>query len=144
MGTEGQIPGHPHSRRELCAPGQQLYADALRTGRIPRTEVEQAPCLIDLALVHADPDDPEWLRPLPPTVALGHLVHPIEQEIQERRRIAIGLTETFAPSSPWRPRTGRLQRHHRAGRAGAHQHHPRPGRRGMLRGTAHGAAGQWP
>ncbi|GHI47342.1 hypothetical protein ScoT_35160 [Streptomyces albidoflavus] len=71
MGTEGQIPGHPHSRRELCAPGQQLYADALRTGRIPRTEVEQAPCLIDLALVHADPDDPEWLRPLPPTVALG-------------------------------------------------------------------------
>lgn len=97
MGTEGLIPGHPHSRRELCAPGQQLYADALRTGRIPRTEVEQAPCLIDLALVHADPDDSEWLRPLPPTVALGHLVHPIEQEIQERRRIAIGLTETFAP-----------------------------------------------
>ena len=49
---------HPHPMTELCAEGSRLYANALRTGRIPRAEAEAAPCLVDFSLLHPDPDDP--------------------------------------------------------------------------------------
>ncbi|QEU76620.1 helix-turn-helix transcriptional regulator [Streptomyces nitrosporeus] len=69
----------------------------MRSGRITRAEVASAPCLIDFALLHPDPDDPEWLRPVPPSAALAKHLHPLEREIQERRRRSVQLTESFEP-----------------------------------------------
>ncbi|MEU5215037.1 helix-turn-helix transcriptional regulator [Streptomyces sp. NPDC020807] len=86
---------HPHGHVDLCAAGTDLYARALRIGRITRSEAEATPCLMDLDLLHPDPDDPAWLRPVPPTAALARLVHPLEREIQDRRILATGLSRTF-------------------------------------------------
>ncbi|WP_030199304.1 hypothetical protein [Streptomyces sp. NRRL S-87] len=82
---------------DLCAPGAELYATALSSGRIARVEVESAPCLLEFALLHPDPDDANWLRPVPPTVALTQRLQPIEREILQRRRATIELAEAFEP-----------------------------------------------
>ena len=69
---------HPHAETDLCEEGGRLYATALRMGRIARSDAEPAPCLMESALLHPDPDDPNWLRPLPPSVALAQrlsLIH---------------------------------------------------------------------
>ncbi|WP_307523403.1 helix-turn-helix transcriptional regulator [Streptomyces umbrinus] len=97
LATHGTQRTHPHGVTELCAEGERLYANALRTGRIARTEAESAPCLMELALVHPDPDDANWLRPVPPSVALAQRLHPIEREITERRRLSIELADAFEP-----------------------------------------------
>ncbi|MEU3843414.1 helix-turn-helix transcriptional regulator [Streptomyces sp. NPDC028635] len=88
---------HPHAANELCEEGSRLYAGALREGRISRSEAEPAPCLMEFALLHPDPDDPEWLRPVPPALALAQRLLPIEREIAERRRWAIELSDAFEP-----------------------------------------------
>ncbi|MDQ1017524.1 helix-turn-helix transcriptional regulator [Streptomyces afghaniensis] len=88
---------HPHVVTEMCEEGGRLYANALRAGRIPRADVEAAPCLMEFALLHPDPDDPDWLRPIPPAVALSQRLNPIENEITERRRVSIELSDAFAP-----------------------------------------------
>ncbi|MBC7273793.1 helix-turn-helix transcriptional regulator [Streptomyces broussonetiae] len=88
---------HPHAVTELCEEGGRLYASALRTGRIARTDAEAAPCLMEFALLHPDPDDADWLRPVPPAVALAQRLHPIEREIAERRRVSIDLADVFEP-----------------------------------------------
>ena len=82
---------------ELCPEGSRLYADALRAGHIARADAECAPCLMDLALLHPDPDDPSRLRPVPPSVALAQRLNPIEREITEQRRLSVTLAETFEP-----------------------------------------------
>ncbi|MFE4795312.1 helix-turn-helix transcriptional regulator [Streptomyces sp. NPDC056708] len=97
MVTSDTKPTHPHGITELCEAGVRLYASALRSGRITRSEVEPAPCLMDFALLHPDPDDPDWLRPVPPSAALAKRLHPIEREIQERRRHSVLLAESFEP-----------------------------------------------
>ncbi|MFD9603389.1 helix-turn-helix transcriptional regulator [Streptomyces sp. NPDC059970] len=97
MVTSDRKPTHPHGITELCEAGVRLYASALRSGRIARSEVEPAPCLMDFALLHPDPDDPDWLRPVPPSAALAKRLHPIEREIQERRRHSVLLAESFEP-----------------------------------------------
>ncbi|MGA4840607.1 helix-turn-helix transcriptional regulator [Streptomyces sp. G45] len=97
MTSKGSIRAHPHSVAELCEEGKRLYADALRSGRVARAEAAAAPCLVEFALLHPDPDDPEWLRPVPPTTALAQRLRPIEREIQDRRSVAIELTEVFEP-----------------------------------------------
>ncbi|WP_346137840.1 helix-turn-helix transcriptional regulator [Streptomyces coeruleofuscus] len=88
---------HPHAVTELCEEGNRLYANALRAGRIARTDVVDAPCLMELALLHPDPDDENLLRPVPPAVALAQRLHPIERDIAERRRLSITLAEVFEP-----------------------------------------------
>lgn len=52
---------------------------------------------MDFALLHPDPDDAAWLRPVPPSAALAKHLNPIEREIQERRRHSIQLAESFEP-----------------------------------------------
>ncbi|MET9433970.1 helix-turn-helix transcriptional regulator [Streptomyces sp. NPDC006551] len=89
--------GHPHSHAELCKAGADLYASALRTGRIPRSEAAETPCLLDLSLLHPDPDDAQWLRPVPPSSALAQLLQPIERDILERRRLTVALSDAFEP-----------------------------------------------
>ncbi|MEU8679078.1 helix-turn-helix transcriptional regulator [Streptomyces sp. NPDC048560] len=97
MATSTAKQTHPHGITELCEAGRRLYASALRSGRIARTEVEPAPCLMDFALLHPDPDDADWLRPVPPSAALAQHLHPIEREIQQRRRHSVELSEAFGP-----------------------------------------------
>ncbi|MFI1168244.1 helix-turn-helix transcriptional regulator [Streptomyces sp. NPDC020801] len=89
--------GHTHPLSELCEEGSRLYATALRTGRIARADTGPAPCLMEFALLHPDPDDPDWLRPVPPTVALAQRLGPLEREITQRRRSAIELADAFEP-----------------------------------------------
>jgi DNA-binding CsgD family transcriptional regulator len=74
-----------------------LYTSALSKGRITRGEAATAPCLLEFALLQPDPDDSNCLRPVPPSVALAQRLHPLEREIQERRRRTIELTESFEP-----------------------------------------------
>ncbi|MFF3847074.1 helix-turn-helix transcriptional regulator [Streptomyces sp. NPDC002328] len=88
---------HPHAVTQLCEEGGRLYANALRTGRVARVDAESAPCLVDLALLLPDPDDADWLRPVPPGVALAQRLHPIEKEITERRRLSVELADVFEP-----------------------------------------------
>ncbi|MEV0962049.1 MULTISPECIES: helix-turn-helix transcriptional regulator [unclassified Streptomyces] len=97
MQTKQGNGGDKHSHDELCEAGKKLYASALRSGRIARSEVTDAPCLIDMGMLRPDPDDTEWLRPVPPSIALHQLMHPLEREIQERRRLTISLAESFEP-----------------------------------------------
>ncbi|MFJ3308509.1 helix-turn-helix transcriptional regulator [Streptomyces sp. NPDC086549] len=88
---------HPHAITELCDEGSSLYATALRAGRVARTDAESAPCLMELALLHPDPDDPSWLRPVPPAIALARRLNPIEREITERRNLSVELSQIFEP-----------------------------------------------
>ncbi|MEV6000322.1 helix-turn-helix transcriptional regulator [Streptomyces griseomycini] len=88
---------HPHPITELCKEGSRLYTTALRAGRVSRADTEAAPCLLELALLHPDPDDPTWLRPVPPAVALAQRLHPIEREITEHRRLSVQLADAFEP-----------------------------------------------
>ncbi|MFC4466157.1 helix-turn-helix transcriptional regulator [Streptomyces xiangluensis] len=82
---------------ELCEEGRRLYGNALRTGRIARADVESAPCLMEFTLLHPDPDDANWLRPVPPSIALAQRLHPIEREISKRRQLSIELADAFEP-----------------------------------------------
>ena len=96
-------PTHPHATTELCEEGRRLYGNALRTGRVARADVEPAPCLMEFALLHADPDDPNWLRPVPPSIALSQLLNPIERvinEVLEQQIAALGepWLSTFDPA----------------------------------------------
>ncbi|WP_078973327.1 helix-turn-helix transcriptional regulator [Streptomyces sp. MMG1533] len=88
---------HPHGIADLCAEGARIYATALGTGRVSRDEVEPAPCLLEFALLHPDPDDAQWLRPVPPSVVLAQQLQPLEREIQDRRRLTLDLADTFQP-----------------------------------------------
>ncbi|MEV8594522.1 helix-turn-helix transcriptional regulator [Streptomyces sp. NPDC052012] len=88
---------HPHAVSELCDEGARHYANALRAGRISRAEAKSAPCLIEFALLRPDPEDSDWLRPVPPSIALAQQLRPLEKEIQERRRQTIALTDAFDP-----------------------------------------------
>ncbi|MFI0978269.1 helix-turn-helix transcriptional regulator [Streptomyces sp. NPDC021093] len=97
MPTNDTNSAHPHAITEMCDAAKQLYASALRSGRIPRDEVVPAPCLMDLALLHPDPDDALWLRPVPPAAALAKRLHTIENDIQVNRRLSLELTDTFEP-----------------------------------------------
>ncbi|MFE2047698.1 helix-turn-helix transcriptional regulator [Streptomyces sp. NPDC059459] len=97
MTSNGTKATHPHSVTELCEAGSRLYAGALRTGRISRTDAESAPCLMEFALLHPDPDDARWLRPVPAAIALARRLNPIEREITEHRRLSIALSEAFEP-----------------------------------------------
>jgi DNA-binding NarL/FixJ family response regulator len=97
---------HPHAVTEMCDEGSRLYASALRAGRIARVEVASAPCLMEFALLQPDPDDPGWLRPVPPALVLAQRLNPIEREIAERRRWSIELTDLFEPFMALSGRTG--------------------------------------
>lgn len=88
---------HSHGTRELCDPAIQLYEEALRKGRIARAELGPAPCLVEMALVHPDPRDDTWMRPVPPSTGLAHLLQPITREIEERVQLAATLSKSLAP-----------------------------------------------
>ncbi|MFF5770381.1 LuxR C-terminal-related transcriptional regulator [Streptomyces californicus] len=98
MVTENDRPGHsPHEKSELCDAALRLYETALQTGRLARSEISSAPCLVELSLLHPDPWDDAWLRPVPPSAALAHLLQPVSREIDERLRLATALSRSLMP-----------------------------------------------
>ncbi|MYY03384.1 MULTISPECIES: LuxR C-terminal-related transcriptional regulator [unclassified Streptomyces] len=97
MGKDEDIAHHPHGDLELCAAAVSIYTEALSAGRVPRTALEPAPCLTELALVHPDPQDNAWMRPVPPSAALAHLLQPVTREIHERIRLSAALADSLAP-----------------------------------------------
>ncbi|MGW9129348.1 LuxR C-terminal-related transcriptional regulator [Streptomyces sp. NPDC055681] len=97
MGTLEGKTGHPHGTTELCEPAIRLYSEALRNGRIARTDVAPAPCLIEMALLHPDPHEAAWMRPVPPSAAMAHLLQPIAREILDRIQITTALAASLAP-----------------------------------------------
>ncbi|MEU6996525.1 helix-turn-helix transcriptional regulator [Streptomyces sp. NPDC046465] len=97
MLTTGTKPTHPHPSVPLCDEGARLYAHALANGRLARSEAENTPCLLESSLLHPDPDDGGWLRPVSPAAALAQRLNPLEREIRDRRRLAVQLTDIFEP-----------------------------------------------
>ncbi|MGY5032554.1 LuxR C-terminal-related transcriptional regulator [Streptomyces sp. 900116325] len=97
MGTSEGKTDHPHGTTELCESAIRLYSEALRNGRIARTDVTPAPCLIAMALLHPDPHEAAWMRPVPPSAAMAHLLQPITREILDRIQITTALAASLAP-----------------------------------------------
>ncbi len=100
MFTERDRAGHsPHGEAALCEAALRLYGAALRTGRMARTETSAAPCLVELSLLRPDPWDDAWLRPVPPSAALGELLRPVSRKIDEQLRLAATLSRSLLPLS---------------------------------------------
>ncbi|MDH6225876.1 MULTISPECIES: helix-turn-helix transcriptional regulator [Streptomyces] len=78
--------GHPHGPERLCEEGDRVYSRAVRRGRVPRREADAVPCLLDLALLHPDPDDMDWLLPTAPQEVMTRLLRELCQEMDEAHR----------------------------------------------------------
>ncbi|MDN3026483.1 LuxR family transcriptional regulator [Streptomyces sp. S.PB5] len=88
---------HAHGTQELCEAGLSLYTQALSQGRVRAEKAAEAPCLLDLGLLYADPGEPRWLRPIAPAFALHRLLRGVEDRIAAERRREEGLAAMFEP-----------------------------------------------
>lgn len=89
---------HRHGVEEqLCEAGMNLYTRALREGRVPPRDAEDAPCVVELGLLYPDGEGNRWLRPLAPSIALPRLLHSVEADIERRRRGEMVLANAFQP-----------------------------------------------
>ncbi|UUU23863.1 helix-turn-helix transcriptional regulator [Streptomyces sp. DSM 40750] len=88
---------HGHGADELCDAGTELYARALREGRIPGEDAAGTPCLIDVGLLHPVAGDAYWLEPAAPATALHRLLRGIEDRVAEARRREERLATAFEP-----------------------------------------------
>ncbi|BBC94668.1 LuxR C-terminal-related transcriptional regulator [Streptomyces griseofuscus] len=77
---------HPHGADRLCEAGDRVYERAVRRGRVPRVEAEAVPCLLELALLHPDPDDMDWLVPTSPQEVMTRLLRGVYDEVSESQR----------------------------------------------------------
>ncbi|MFJ3231542.1 LuxR C-terminal-related transcriptional regulator [Streptomyces sp. NPDC086787] len=77
---------HPHGADRLCEAGDRVYSRAVRHGRVPRADAGPVPCLLELALLHPDPDDMDWLVPTAPQEVMSRLLHGVCDEVRESRR----------------------------------------------------------
>ncbi|GHI31955.1 helix-turn-helix transcriptional regulator [Streptomyces daghestanicus] len=91
--------GHPHGADRLCEAGDQVYSRAVRRGRVPRGDAEAVPCLLDLALLHPDPDDMGFLVPTAPQEVMTRLLREVYDEVsagQRRLGSAVAAVERYA------------------------------------------------
>ncbi|MEV6593588.1 helix-turn-helix transcriptional regulator [Streptomyces acidicola] len=72
---------HPHGADRLCEAGDRVYSRAVRQGRVPRDEAEAVPCLVELALLHPDPDDMGQLVPTSPLEVMTRLLRSVDEEV---------------------------------------------------------------
>lgn len=94
---------HPHGADRLCEAGDRVYSRAVRRGRVPRRDAEPVPCLLDLALLHPDPDDMEWLVPTSPQEVMTRLLRGVYDEVSaSQRRVgsAVAAFEWYAALGP--------------------------------------------
>jgi DNA-binding CsgD family transcriptional regulator len=104
-----RIDEHPHGADRLCEAGNRVYARAVRHGRVPRGDAEAVPCLLELALLHPDPDDGDWLVPTSPHEVMARLLRGLHNEISagERRVASAGAAfEWYAGLSGMQPPSG--------------------------------------
>ncbi|MFD5715322.1 LuxR C-terminal-related transcriptional regulator [Streptomyces pharetrae] len=90
---------HPHGADRLCEAGDRVYSRAVRRGRVPRRDAEAVPCLLELALLHPDPDDMDWLVPTSPQEVMTRLLRGVHDEISaSQRRVgsAVAAFEWYA------------------------------------------------
>lgn len=90
---------HPHGADRLCEAGDRVYSRAVRRGRVPRADAEAVPCLVDLALLHPDPDDMGWLVPTSPQEVMTRLLRGVHEEVsvsQARVGAAVAAVEWYA------------------------------------------------
>ncbi|WP_330458960.1 helix-turn-helix transcriptional regulator [Streptomyces sp. NBC_00820] len=90
---------HPHGADRLCEPAHRVYSRAVRRGRVPRRDAEPVPCLLELALLHPDPDDMDWLVPTSPQEVMSRLLRGVYDEVIEgQRRVgsAVAAFERYA------------------------------------------------
>ncbi|MFE7069749.1 LuxR C-terminal-related transcriptional regulator [Streptomyces sp. NPDC057620] len=86
-----------HAVEELCAAGAELYERALREGHVHSDDAEEAPCLIDLGMLHPTVENLSVLEPVAPVVALHRLLRTSEERIADERRREARLTTVFEP-----------------------------------------------
>ncbi|NKQ28983.1 helix-turn-helix transcriptional regulator [Streptomyces galbus] len=77
---------HPHGADRLCEAGDRVYSRAVRRGRVPRRDADQVPCLLDLALLHPDPDDMDWLVPTSPQEVMTRLLRGLYEDVSASQR----------------------------------------------------------
>ncbi|MFF7143779.1 MULTISPECIES: helix-turn-helix transcriptional regulator [Streptomyces] len=90
---------HPHGADRLCEVGNRVYSRAVRRGRVPRADAASAPCLLELALLHPDPDDMDWLVPTSPQEVMTRLLRGVHEEVgasQARVGAAVAAVEWYA------------------------------------------------
>ncbi|WP_282703135.1 helix-turn-helix transcriptional regulator [Streptomyces sp. CC219B] len=91
--------GHPHGADRLCEAGDRVYSRAVRRGRVPRADADAVPCLLELALLHPDPDDMAWLVPTSPQEVMTRLLRGVYDEVsasQRRMGSAVAAFEWYA------------------------------------------------
>jgi DNA-binding CsgD family transcriptional regulator len=90
---------HPHGADRLCDAGDRVYSRAVRRGRVSRQDAETVPCLVELALLHPDPDDMGWLVPTSPQEVMTRLLREMHEHIvatQSRMGEAVSAFEWYA------------------------------------------------
>jgi DNA-binding CsgD family transcriptional regulator len=90
---------HPHGADRLCEAGDRVYSRAVRRGRVARRDAEPVPCLLELALLHPDPDDMDWLVPTAPQEVMTRLLRGMYDEVSaSQRRVgsAVAAFEWYA------------------------------------------------
>ncbi|MFJ7335430.1 LuxR C-terminal-related transcriptional regulator [Streptomyces sp. NPDC101110] len=90
---------HPHGADRLCDAGDRVYSRAVRRGRVPRRDAGPVPCLLELALLHPDPDDMDWLVPTSPQEVMTRLLRGMFDEVSaSQRRVgsAVAAVEWYA------------------------------------------------
>ncbi|MFF2849536.1 LuxR C-terminal-related transcriptional regulator [Streptomyces sp. NPDC058001] len=78
--------GHPHGVDDLCEAAERVYIAALTCGRIPRADAQEAPCLVELALLHPDPADLAWLLPQSPQRVMARMLGRIRDDLAAAHR----------------------------------------------------------
>ncbi|MFF6997715.1 LuxR C-terminal-related transcriptional regulator [Streptomyces sp. NPDC008313] len=86
---------HPHGADRLCAAGDRVYSRAVRRGRVPRRDAETVPCLLELALLHPDPDDMDWFVPTSPQEVMTRLLRGVRDEVSASERRVGSAVEAF-------------------------------------------------
>ncbi|MER6673729.1 helix-turn-helix transcriptional regulator [Streptomyces sp. NPDC000983] len=95
--------GHPHGADRLCEAGDRVYSRAVRRGRVLRADADAVPCLLELALLHPDPDDMDWLVPTSPQEVMTRLLRGVYDEVsasQHRMGSAVAAFEWYAGLGP--------------------------------------------
>ncbi|MFE1443852.1 LuxR C-terminal-related transcriptional regulator [Streptomyces sp. NPDC058739] len=98
---------HPHGADRLCAAADRVYSRAVRRGRVPRSDADDVTCLLDLALLHPDPDDMDWLVPTAPQEVMTRLLRGVHDEVSaSQRRVgeAVAAVERYAGLGMGEPR----------------------------------------
>ncbi|MEV4035093.1 helix-turn-helix transcriptional regulator [Streptomyces umbrinus] len=89
---------HSHGADRLCEAGDRVYSRAVRRGRVSREDAETVPCLVELALLHPDPDDMGWLVPTSPQEVMTRLLREMHEHVvatQSRMGSAVSAFEWY-------------------------------------------------